>query len=59
MGDLGLILGWEDLLEKFKGYPLQYSGLETSMGWITKGQIGLSNFHSLLSAVHMLDPVMF
>ena len=24
-------LGWEDLLEKGTGYPLQYSGLEDSM----------------------------
>ena len=24
-------LGWEDPLEKEKGYPLQYSGLENSM----------------------------
>ena len=24
-------LGWEDALEKGKGYPLQYSGLENSM----------------------------
>ena len=31
--DLGLILGWEDPLEKETGYPLQYSGLENSMDW--------------------------
>ena len=24
-------LGWEDALEKGKGYPFQYSGLEKSM----------------------------
>ena len=26
-------LGWEDLLEKGKSYPLQYSGLEISMDY--------------------------
>ena len=27
-------LGWEDPLEKGKGYPFQYSGLESSMDCI-------------------------
>ena len=31
VGDLGLIPGWEDPLEKGTGYPLQYSGLENSI----------------------------
>ena len=30
-------LGWEDPLEKAKGYPLQYSGLENSMDCIVHG----------------------
>ena len=30
-------LGWEDPLEKEKGYALQYSGLENSMGCIIHG----------------------
>ena len=30
-------LGWEDPLEKGKGYPLQYSGLENSMDCIVHG----------------------
>ena len=42
-------LGWEDPLEKGKGYPLQYSGLENSTDWIvhgvTKSRTQLSNFH--------------
>ena len=42
-------LGWEDLLEKEKGYPLQYSGLENSRDCIvhgvTKSQTRLNNFH--------------
>ena len=42
-------LGWEDLLEKGKSYPLQYSGLENSMDCtvhgVTKSQTRLSNFH--------------
>ena len=44
-------LGWEDPLEKGKGYPLQCSGLENSLDWILQGvaksQTRLSNFHSL------------
>jgi len=31
-GDLGLILGLRRSLGEGKGYPLQYSGLENSMG---------------------------
>ena len=42
-------LGWEDPLEKEKGYPLQYSGLENFRDCIvhgvTKSQTRLSNFH--------------
>ena len=30
-GEPGLIPGWEDPLEKRKGYPLHYSDLENSM----------------------------
>ena len=30
-------LGWEDLLEKGKSYPLPYSGLENSMDCIVHG----------------------
>ena len=44
-------LCWEDPLEKGKVYPLQYSGLENSMGCIdhdvTKSQTWLKEFHSL------------
>ena len=42
-------LSWEDPLEKGKGYPPQYSGLENSMDCIVKGvaksQTRLSDFH--------------
>ena len=41
-------LGWEDPLEKGKGYPLQYSGLENPMDWIVHGVAKsrtLSYFH--------------
>ena len=42
-------LGWEDLLEKKKSYPLQYSGLENSMDCIvhgvTKSWTQLNDFH--------------
>ena len=48
-GDLGLIPGLGSPLEKGKGYPLQYSGLENSMDCIVHGvpksRTGLSNFH--------------
>ena len=39
-------LGWEDPLEKGKGYPLQYSGLENSMGvhGVAKSPTRLSDF---------------
>ena len=42
-------LGWEDSLEKERAIPLQYSGLENSMGCIvhgvTKSRRWLSDFH--------------
>ena len=42
-------LGWEDPLEKGKGYPLRYSGLENSMDCIdhgvAKSRTRLSDFH--------------
>ena len=42
-------LGWEDPLEKGKGYPLQYSGLENSMDYtvhgVSKSQTQLSDFN--------------
>ena len=42
-------LDWEDPLEKGKGYPLQYSGLENSRNSIVhevvKSQIQLNDFH--------------
>ena len=45
-------LGWEDPLEKEKGYPLQYSGLENSLDCIVHGvaksQTRLSDSLSLL-----------
>ena len=47
--DLGLIMGWEDPLEKQTGYPLQYSGLENFMVCIVHGvaksRTWLSDFH--------------
>ena len=48
-------LGWEDPLEKGKGYPLQYSSLESSMDCIvhgvTKSQTQLSNCHFNFASV--------
>ena len=50
-GDLGLILGLGRSSGEGKGYPLQYSGLENSMGCmvsrVTKSWTQLSDFHSL------------
>ena len=42
-------LGWEDALEKGKGYPLRYSGLENSMGCIV---VGVAKSQTLLSDCH-------
>ena len=51
-------LGWEDPLEKGKGYPLQYSGLENSMDYtvhgVTKSQTRLSDFHFSLPQGQLL-----
>ena len=48
-------LGWEDSPGEGKGYPLQYSGLENSMGCIVHGvaksQTRLSNFHFTLQLI--------
>ena len=48
-GDLGLIPGLGRSPREGKGYPLQCSGLENSMGCIvhrvTKSQTQLSDFH--------------
>ena len=41
-------LGWEDPLEKEKGYPLQYSGLENSLDCIVHG-VAKSQTQLLLS----------
>ena len=38
MGDLGLIPGFGRSPGEGKGYPLQYSGLENSMGCILHGE---------------------
>ena len=54
----GKSLGWEDPLEKGKGYPLQYSGLENSMDCIlhgvAKSQKRLSDFHFHFSQCQLL-----
>ena len=48
-GDLGLIPGLGRSPGEGKGYPLQYSGLENSVGFVVHGvaksQTGLSHFH--------------
>ena len=52
-------LGWEDLLEKEKGYPLQYSGLENSMDSIVQGvaknRTGLRDSHIVSSMGQKLN----
>ena len=49
MGDLGSVPGLGRSPGEGKGYPLQYSGLENSMGYTVHGvaqsQTQLSNFH--------------
>jgi len=50
VGDLGSIPGLGRSPGEWKGYPLQYTGLENSMGCIVHGdarsQTQLSDFHS-------------
>ena len=52
VGDVGLIMGWEDPLEKGKATHSSILGLENSMDYIvqgvTKSQTRLSNFHLVL-----------
>ena len=62
VGDLGSIPGLGRSPGKGKGYPLQYSGLETSMDCIVNGvaksQRRLSNFHfSMASGLSDMTPV--
>ena len=49
VGDLGSIPGLGRSLGEGKGYPLQYSGLENTMGCtvheVTQSQTQLSNFY--------------
>ena len=58
-GDLGSIPGLGRSPGEEKGYPLQYSGLENSMGYIdhgiTKSQTQLSDFHLLTYLDSMQD----
>ena len=52
MGDLGSISGLGRSSGEGKGYPLQYSGLDSSMDcivlWVVKSQTRLSDFHFTL-----------
>ena len=54
-GDLSLIPGLRRYPGEWKGYPLQYSGLENSMDYtvhgVAKSQILLSNFFTFTSYI--------
>ena len=56
-GDLGSIPGLGQSTREGKGYPLQYSGLESSMDCIVHGvaksQTWLSNFHFTLAILNL------
>ena len=56
-GDLGSIPGLGRTPGEGKGYPLQYSGLENSMGYIVHGVANswtrLSNFHFQWLRIHL------
>ena len=58
MGNLGSIPGLGRSPQYWKGYPLQYSGLENCMDCIVlgvkKSQIRLSDFHLTLVIINML-----
>ena len=63
-GDLGLIPGWEDPLEKgTAGYPLQYSGLENSTDCIVHGvaksrtRLSIFHFHFTFSPAILLQGI--
>ena len=45
-------------MEKGKGYQLQYSGLENSMG-VTKSRTGLSHFHIYAVILNQLVLLLF
>ena len=45
VGDLGLIPGLGRFPGEWKGYPLQYSGLENFMFMWSQSQTWLSDFH--------------
>ena len=45
-------LGWEEPLEKGKGYPQQYSGLENIGHGVAKSQTQLRDFHLLFKGHH-------
>ena len=53
-GDLGSIPGLGRLPREEKGYPLQYSGLENSMGSIV---YGIAKIWTQLSDFHSSDPI--
>ena len=59
MGDLGLILGWEDSLEKGKAtlWPEGLSGLENSMDCIVHG-VTKSHMGSCLSEFHFTSQML-
>ena len=61
VGDLGLIPGLGRSPEEGKGYPLQYSGPENSMGYIvhgvTKSRTRLSDFH--FTSLHFIISIDF
>ena len=63
MGDLGSISGWGRSPGEGKGYPFQYSGLESSMNCIVhevaKRWTGLTGFHFHLHIItfHSAQPL--
>ena len=51
-------LGWEDPLEKGKGYPLQYSGLENSVARTAIHSMQVAESWTRLSAFHFQTSVL-
>ena len=61
-GDLGSVSGLGRSPGEGKGYPLQYSGLESSIfcefSGVADSQTGLNDFHYLLTMFTMITPKM-
>ena len=59
VGDLGLIPGLGRSSEEGKSYPLQYSGLENSMGYMGSQRVDITKQLSLFTLIIKNTCIMF